>query len=348
MRHALSTPELFPMTLDVVRDQVRLVRLDEERYRSASFLDERILPRTGSGEWIAWENLEAHVPARQDCDFIFHIGHVGSTLISRLLGVGGEFFCLREPAVLRQLAITVSNDSQKSPAAPGRQALERKMEVFLGLFARVWRPEQRSLVKATSFVSEIAPDFLTLQPSAKAILMFVPPVAYMATILAGPASREETRLNASMRLRRLHRRLGSPIWELSDMSEGDVVAMSWLSEAMALVEVSAKFAGRTRWLNFERFLVSPAEELRSLLMHLRGAARETDVATMMNSPDLTRYSKAPEFAYDSVLRRRVISQAYVEHREQINRGVAWLNAAGRSRPAVAEAVRSLAAADRRP
>jgi len=37
-----------------------------------------------------------------------------------------------------------------------------------------------------------------------------------------------------------------------------------------------------------------------------------------------RYSKAPEYPYDAALRREVLAAAAAEHRDEIARGLAWL------------------------
>jgi hypothetical protein len=46
---------------------------------------------------------------------------------------------------------------------------------------------------------------------------------------------------------------------------------------------------------------------------------------MLDGPDMRRYSKAPEHAYDAVLRRDVLNEARAMHRTEIRRGLAWLD-----------------------
>jgi hypothetical protein len=48
---------------------------------------------------------------------------------------------------------------------------------------------------------------------------------------------------------------------------------------------------------------------------------------MIAAPHLSRYSKAPEHAYDAQLRRDVLDQARHEHADEISRGLAWLRSA---------------------
>ncbi|HWA62685.1 MAG TPA: hypothetical protein VG939_14985, partial [Caulobacteraceae bacterium] len=179
-----QTPDSFPLTLDVAADAVRVVQLAESDYRSASFLDERLLAVTGQGTWLEWPSFAAQAPAGTalGADFIFHMGHVGSTLAARLLGGHPRVFALREPAVLRVFA-QMELDLDRPESLWSSADWERRLALFMRLYARVWRPQQRALVKATSQVSEIAPRLMDQAPGARAFLMYVAPEPYLATIL---------------------------------------------------------------------------------------------------------------------------------------------------------------------
>ena len=330
-----ASPDLYPVALDVETGRVQVVRLDEAGYRDASFLDERILPRTGPGVWAPWAELEGAAGGLTgESDFIFHIGHVGSTLLARLLGEADRVFALREPAILRTLA------TMETPR------VDPYLGTLLRLYARVWRPGQKSLIKATSFVSDLAPLMLERSISAKAILMFVSPMTYMTTILAGPASRGALRGEAVGRLERLRRRLGEAPWTLGGLTEGELAAMSWACEIRALADAADRYPGRVLWLDFDDFLARPAAGLAAALNRLHGEAPPALIETLLSGPHLTRYSKAPEHPYDPGLRRRILAQGRIEHRLELERGVAWLNAAGTRYPLIADAARAAASAPR--
>ena len=75
--------------------------------KQASFLDARIFTRGQANRTLPWPEVESAIKASQlaeGCGFIFHIGHVGSTLLSRLVGAHRGAFSLREPAILRTFA----------------------------------------------------------------------------------------------------------------------------------------------------------------------------------------------------------------------------------------------------
>jgi hypothetical protein len=330
-----ASPDLFPALVDIAGDRVAIVRLSEALYREFSFLDERILSRVGPPRWV--KGCEVDRGARGlagESDFIFHIGHVGSTLVSRLLAVSERIFSVREPAILRTFAML------------GADLDERRLEVFLRLWSRVYRPGQKSLIKATSFVSEIAGLLMTHSPSASAILMFVSPETYIASILGGENSRRELHVHTPVRLTRLSRRLGLPAGRLRALAEGEAAALGWICETCALAETAERFPDRVLWLDFEDFLARPESGLAAALARLHGGHSPRELSAMLSSPDFARYSKAPEHAYDAALRRRVLAQARSEHRMELARGIAWVNAAAAAFPAVAAAVTAAARSPR--
>ncbi len=306
---------------------VRLVRLDEGAYRAASFLDQRLL-KTSIGHTLCPIALvsQAADALAPGAHYVFHIGHVGSTLLSRLIGEHPNLFSLREPAPLRALV---------PGQPPGGWALE--LRATLGLLARTWRPGQRAVVKATSFASELAVPILEADADARAVLVFSSPANYLRCILGGANSRVESRSLGASRLARLRRRLGAELEVAAPHSEGQWIAMSWLTEMMALTAVARRFSARVQWVEFDAFLTSPVEELARLLHALGTAMGTNEVERLVSGPLMRRYSKAPEYEYDTRLRRAVLACAEAEHGEEIRRGMAWLAALSQS-PLAAEAL----------
>src|SRR4051794_9619567 len=318
------SPELFPLTWDAAADQVTLIRLSEADYRQASFLDARILSPRTPRRLISWQELAAATGAtnlREAENYIFHIGHVGSTLLSRLMGTHPQVFGSREPAVLRDLAHvhSVQDGSCRSPQTEGR------LSVVLKLLSRTFRPEQRAIVKTTSFVSELATFILSWVPAAKAIFVFAPAETYLATILGAPNSPREARVLAEGRLARLHRHMGEPRWNFRTFSEGEMVAMSWACEMTSLAVAAEVAAERVVWLEVDALLQASAEALGSAFRHFGIEANKRQIDDIVSGPELRRYSKAPEHAYDASLRRDVLDRARREHAEEISRGLRWLD-----------------------
>jgi len=318
-----QSPAWFP--LELVRDDaVRLVYLDEAAYRAASFLDQRLL-QCRYEQTTCTLACARSVAARlvDSTDYIFHIGHVGSTLISRLLGEHERIFSLREPALLRAAAHEPPNGAAD-------------LEVTVRLLSRTWRPDRRPLVKATSIVSELAERLLGAEHEPAAVLMYSTPLAYLQCILGGPVSRAESKVLAAPRRRRLIRRLG-PEWRWDPRSEGQWIAMNWLTEMSALHQAAARFPSRVLWVNFDTFLQQPLEGLRAMFQQLGVEVGSSEVEALVSGPITRQYSKGPEHAYDAALRREVLKYAEWEHGPEIRRGMDWLAAVARANP-VAQSV----------
>src|SRR5688572_20394838 len=107
----LETPEYLPFELDPASGRVALLRMSEADYRAASFLDQRMLRPESVLIETEWDKLAMPPEARRDARYIFHIGNVGSTLISRLLGELPDVFALREPLLLRSFAESPPDDA---------------------------------------------------------------------------------------------------------------------------------------------------------------------------------------------------------------------------------------------
>jgi hypothetical protein len=335
----IASPELFPYALELGDDGVVFLRLRRGDYERASFLDARLTPQI-AGKALPWPQVAAAIETAslaERCGFIFHIGHVGSTLLSRLIGAHASVFSLREPVILRTFAqLAVARESQ--PQAWGNDGFGTRLTGCLKLLSRTFEKRQLAVVKATSFVSELAGSLLSRASMPRAVMMYVAPESYFATILGGPNSRQEAKVLAPSRLARLHRRIGIEAWQLSSLSEGEVLALSWACEMSALAQAANSARGRAFPVDFDRFLLNPQPLLASVLRHFGIEASSSEVRAILEGPDMRRYSKSPEHAYDAELRRDVLNEARSAHGGEIRRGLAWLDRAAEQFPAVREAV----------
>ncbi len=329
-------PELFPYAYDVRNDAVSLIRLTRADYERASFLDERVLEPHTLARSVPWEHLSAVVEGAtlvERCHYIFHTGHVGSTLLSRLLGAHESVFSLREPGILRTLAqMRTEPDSQPRVWTDGQ--IEERLSAFLKLLSRTFEPRQSPVIKATSYMSELAPQLLSRPTAPKALLMFVKPETYLATILGGPNTRQEAKMLTAGRLKRLHRRLGREVWRLASFSEGEGLAAGWAAEMSALVEARAATGTRTLALDFDAFLEEPEKMLLATFRFLCCDATPEAAGEIIVGPLMQRYSKGLEHAYSPALRREILDGARKTNGAEIAKGLAWLDRAAEEFPLI--------------
>jgi hypothetical protein len=301
---------------------VRLITMSRESYRAASFLDDRILQQPVDGQVVVpWRDVAAAVAGelRADARWIFHIGHVGSTLVSRLLGEIDGVLAVREPRLLRDLAICPP------------QIRSEHIGSVPKLMSRTFAARELACVKATSFASEIAPE---LVPSGEcALFMYAMPAIYIASILAGENSLKELRSLADFRLARLAMR---SIDLLSARHEADLAAIAWACEMTALEAAAEAMPDRhIAWTDFDAMLANMEAELSRVAQFFDF---DEDVAAIATGPLMSRYSKALEHAYSPMLRRQLIGETSEQHRGEIDAALAMLDSAAEKSPLLARAL----------
>jgi hypothetical protein len=245
---------------------------------------------------------------------------------------------LREPQALWMMA-------QPRALTPGDILLGPfgRLSSVLPVFARLWsrsfRPEQETLLKATSYASELAGDLVALDPDARAILLTASPQAHIATLYSGPAAIKELNAFAPGRWARLNRLLATPpAKDWRALSRGALSAMTWAAEMASLGLFARASASRALVLDFDDWLKDPARGIATSLTHLHGDADPSTVGRLAQSAHLTRYSKAPQHAFDAQTRQALLSQAWRENLNEIREGLAWLDRLIETNPKLAQAL----------
>ena len=320
------TPDAYVQNVDLVRGIALAVRIDAATYRAASFLDDRILGPSVQGAWIP--GSEASAAARQvhgprPVHFIFHTGHVGSTLVSRLLDETGSVLGLREPLPLRVLA-----EAHALLAAPesllGEEQFGALLEMMLQFWSRGYDWTRAVVVKATSSAGPAAVPLLVARPAARAVYLNLEAEPYLAALLAGANSATDLRGHASGRMRRLAARGLSPPAPLHRMSLGELAALGWLVETAARDEAVRRFPERVLALDFEAFLADVGGSIAGICRHFGLEPGADYLARISAHPALGRYSKAPDRTFGAGDRDRLLAESRRIHRDEIMRGMSWL------------------------
>lgn len=328
---------LLPHLVDLPTDQVLLSHLTEEDYRKASFLDQRIVTPQLRRQLVPWTELsQVALPELATPQYIFHIGHVGSTLLSRLLGEIETVLALREPQLLRTLSeISQIQDEPESPWSP--ETYQRRFGETVRWLSRSFRPDQKVMIKASSFVSELAPQLLA--GPADALFLYAPLDRYIPTILAGEASVQETHMMAGTRLKRLTQHLGEAPARLWELSLAKRVAMSWMCELVTLFVAQQKSpSANILWMDFESFLSNPEEGLSRTAGHFSHKLSAQKATELVSSPIMSSYSKAPEHDYSPNLRQELLREANRDHAADITTAIKWTENIAGNFPLAAEAM----------
>jgi len=310
--------------LDPSEGMLRLVAMDRDSYRAASFLDDRLMQQPVDAQIMAWPDVEAAVAGdvRTDARWIFHIGHVGSTLVSRLLGEIAGVLAVREPRLLRDLAL-IPAELRPGYAGP-----------IPKLMSRTFAGDEVACVKATSFASEIAP--LLVPAGERALFIFAAPRNYIASILAGENSVKELRMLADYRAQRLGTR---GIVLPPARNDAGAAAVAWACEMTTLEAASDAMAERRiSWADFDRMLENMVAALGRVAAFFGFASNGDALATIASGPLTKLYSKDPAHPYSPALRRDLIEQELRLQGRDIDGALAMLRAAAEKSPLLARAL----------
>mgnify|MGYP001549809099 CR=1 FL=1 len=322
-----ASPELYPQKLDLAQQRVLMIRMTEHVYRAASFLDDRMLSAETTGHWVALEavlTLAWQVHAKP-MHFIFHTGHVGSTLLSRLLDEAANVLPLREPLPLRTLAEAFDT--------PRPNLLhDRAFEAFLNLWSRGYANTDAVVLKTTSNTARIGARLLEARPNAQAVYLSLAATASVETLLSGQSSRVDMNVWGGERFDRL-----KAILRDSEIAKpqtlGELAAMTWLAERLTQQDLSMRFGERILLIDFEDFLDDMRPHLCRVLSHFGLDTSRVEAA--MQSPLLTHYSKKPSQPFSAERRKQKLAETRIRQADEISRAHAWLERLSSRHKAVA-------------
>lgn len=309
--------------IDADQGLVRLVRMNADAYRNASFLDDRMFGERLDSHILPWAEVAAALTdsMKEDARWIFHIGHVGSTLIARLLGEIDGVLSVREPRILRDLEMLPQ--SRRAELVPQVRKL----------LSRSFAPHETALVKATSFVSEIAPELVPA--GERALFLYAAPSAYIASILAGPNSVRELAALGPSRARRMSKRIDLP----QPGTLAHSAAAAWACEMTTLECAAEAMPDRNiAWADFDSMLDDMPGELAKIATLFGFAAPAGDIEAIATGPLMGRYSKALEHEYTPALRQELIAQAKAANRLDIDSALAMLQSEAENSPLLARAL----------
>jgi hypothetical protein len=332
-----ASPDAYPQALDLVRGLVLVIRMNERAYRAASFLDDRILGPGTEGAWLpaaAAAQAAQGVADGRPLHFIFHTGHVGSTLLSRLLDETGAVLGLREPLPLRVLA-DAADALGKPESLLAEPQFESLVRTLLGLWSRAYPGNRAVVVKATSSAGRIAPRLLAASPESRAVYLNLAPEPYLATLLGGANSAVDLRGHGPGRMRRLLSGRPLPVAPLHALSAGELAALGWLVETLAQSEAVASAGGRVLALDFDAFLGDVPGATGRVLAHFGLPRDDAFLRALPASAVLRQYSKAPERPFAPGERAARLADARRDQGAEIAKGLAWLEGLARADAGIA-------------
>jgi hypothetical protein len=334
-------PELFVHQLDVAGERALLVRLDIDTLRAAAFVDERVIEGRRDGLWLPLAGWLARAPPTLEgpAHAIFHVGHCGSTLLSRQLDQLPGVLGVREPLLLRTLAELheeLALPTARWSAGQWRLAFERLRAL---LFRRPAGIEQ-VLIKATSNCNALLAPWLASDPAARVVVLSVPLDEYLATILKSAAARADAARFAPARLAFLHRHLGDDGVRLHALAPAERLALGWLAERARFGAARAQYGTRVLELDFDRLLLGGEAALAEVAAHFGLEAPAPALARAFAAAVGGRYAKATEHAYDRDARLADLAESRRRFGAELAQGLSYAERLLGERPRLAAVVAS--------
>lgn len=319
----LDSPDWLCQQLDLLSEQALFVEVDAETCRRSMFLDQRLAVTAAPRQQAVplWPMVRALARSEaMPVHWIFHMGHCGSTLISRLLeALQPGQLALREPLPLLTLVTLWRQlDDDLSVLDPARFApLERSI---CALLARRYEPALPTQVKATSDCLPLAARLLALHTDSRALGIELSLERYLQVMLRNPVRRSELMGHSQARLADLRLKVPASDLRIYRLSPGQLAAMSWLSLQLWLEAAVAEGALR---LNFDQFLARPADTLARVCNHLQFAADPSAIERVLASGISDRYAKDPGQPFDAEARQAQLAESARSNAEEIRAGIAW-------------------------
>lgn len=334
LSQAMADPSWLFREMDLHLNRAAFLPVKPEVYHHSAFLDHRL---EGAAGRPAVTRLDSLVEAAADTEprpvhWLFHPGHVGSTLLSRLLGEMDALLTLREPPPLRTLAglWREQGDPLAQLDANAYARLEHAVWVFLG---RTFHSGQRALVKATSDCCNLLERALAAHAHSRVVWIDVDLETFLAGMLRNEARRQETRAFAQSRLMDLHSLLDDRTIRLFDLDIGQMTAVSWLaSQGHRLQAQASDDAGRILSLHFHDLLERPATVFPGVLGHLGLPGDENAVSRLLASPWRRTYAKDRGAGFSAGRRMEQLAASRREHAPDIEAGLALAERLCRDHP----------------
>lgn len=318
-------PSWYLGNIDIPGQKAIITHFSESHYRAVSFLDERGL----TADSVLYEyqlqefqkNFCNNAPGSNKLGFIFHIGHCGSTLLSRALAASNAFLPLREPLPIRTLADYLRNQ-ENSTCELSSADWEKLASTVLSAMSRRFNDAQLPIIKATSTCNNLIHPLLAENAERKAILLFIPLDRYLATILSSDMGLRDARIQAASAEIDWKAMQDQGQVRLSALQPAEIISLEWLSNMAYFLRAKTEFPSQVYLLDFEGFLSDYADQLKKLCRFL-GRSGDSEILIAEYLSIAGRYSKRPKVSYSASAREARLALARTNFDAPIRVGMGW-------------------------
>lgn len=172
----ILSPLYFPLSVNFDEEEIQIVRMSRDAYRSSTFLDDRIVRISDQTYSVSITDLAKHISryeiTAQPTNYIFHTGFCGSTLLTRCIDVHGKNFSYREPKCLHQISWYFRHNKTHINQKSSGVTLRDTLHLVSALLSRGFLPTEKVCIKPSDGCNNLAEILLNHSPDSKAILLY--------------------------------------------------------------------------------------------------------------------------------------------------------------------------------
>ena len=298
--------------------------MNRDLYFKSIFCDGRIFPRNDEVIRMPLAQLlerfeEQSFPAPK-VNYIFHMAHGGSTLLSRAIDFRGTNIVYREPAALRQLGVSAAQE-QFGDNPP--DIWKRVFDLSTTLLAKSYQNNQRVIIKANVPVNFMIPHLMKVNPNTRAIILYAGLEDYLLSILKTDGHRTWMRNVVGEVGNTIDTVLGLAKGAREGLSDAEAAASLWMVQIHLFAKALTQFPN-IKSLDSEIFYRLPKLTLDKLCQFYRIKAKDKKLDAIVNSELFTRYSKAPEQHYDNAMRLEKKKELRTQISDEVQSANEWV------------------------
>jgi hypothetical protein len=326
----LTNPDWMPW--EVTEQWLSFRHMTAERVRSAAFLDGR---SAQNGDQVIklslsqLRTLKINLHQPQPVVHIFHLSHVGSTFIGRLLADVDELVVLREPQVLRGL-VQLLYRQRFGQISIAREELEMIIGKVVALLGRT--ANGRVAIKHTSSNLSLAPLLSNDFAPNGSLAIYTSLEDFLAHSMVSDGLKSDSISNGERRLMQLNELLYLDQLRLSGLSFAQIVAVNWLIECHRMMSLQQAFPA-VKLIDFDRTASQPellVDALTAALPVIDDGAKQK----LLKSEAWGKSAKSgKDFTYAD--RANKLADSKSKHGDQIQSALKWARTLVLRNPALA-------------
>lgn len=231
-KELITDPSYFPFELSSDK-RIGFLKISSGTFKRSPFLDKRIVVPDSQLIYEDASEIEKKlkyikISEKKDLIHIFHISHVGSTFISKLLESINELKVLREPNILKNFIREYHNLGRASSEYK-KYELDSILHGILNLFLR--GSESKVLIKHMSHNLNLPLRNVHLENiSQKEILLYTSLRNFLYHSISSEGLKRDALTNASFRLAQLNNLCFSNSFKIDDLEYLEIISIIWMVE----------------------------------------------------------------------------------------------------------------------